>query len=169
MPEYEVARLSPEHGVRGLSLGAEEFTPLKRFLAKEARNYENFSLARTYVACEQGSSTVRGYVSIVCGEVAAKIETADGVNFPYNYPAIKIARLAVDARHNGAGLGRSLVDLAIGIGKEIICPSVGCRFAVVDAKRTSVPFYKKCGFTLLETEENRNTEHPLMFLDLLRA
>ena len=167
MPDYSLQRLSPNHSLRALKLGNEAFLPLKQFLSREARKYEDFSLARTYVVAE--GDTVRGYVSIVCGEVSAKIDTNDGIHFPYNYPAIKIARLAVDHRHDGAGLGRTLVKLAIGIGKEAICPSAGCRFVVVDAKRESVGFYEKCGFTLLASPDNQQNEHPMMFLDLLRA
>ena len=122
------------------------------------------------MACESGTNTIRAYISVVCGEVAARMDPDDGVDFPYSsYPAVKIARLAVDNRHGKSGLGSHLVDLAIGIGREVICPMAGCRFAVVDAKPASVGFYERCGFTLLDTAENRQSENPLMFLDLLRA
>ncbi len=169
MPEYSLTPLGREHSVRGLKFGDAQFAPLKQFLAQDARKYQDVNLARTYVACEVGENTVRAYISIVCGEVNAKLEPNDGVKFPHNYPAIKIARLAVDHRHGGSGLGRYLVDVAIGIAKDTICPAVGCRFAVVDAKPASVKFYEKCGFTFLDTPENRTKQNPLMFLDLLRA
>ena len=47
-------------------------------------------------------------------------------------------------------------------------PYVGCRFLVVDAKRDSIIFYQKAGFTLLNTASNQRDEHPLMFFDLYK-
>ncbi|MGX5830130.1 hypothetical protein [Mesorhizobium sp. 43Arga] len=48
-------------------------------------------------------------------------------------------------------------------------PMVGCRIAIVDRKTQSIGFYEKCGFTLLDMPENRDIEHPFMYLDLRRA
>ncbi|WP_368773611.1 GNAT family N-acetyltransferase [Mesorhizobium sp. M7A.F.Ca.MR.362.00.0.0] len=79
---------------------------------------------------------------------------------------MKIARLAIDDRHAGKKLGLALVEFALGIAKTNICPMVGCRFAIVDSKEKSVGFYEKCGFTLLDTADNRALEHPFMYLDL---
>lgn len=110
-------------------------------------------------------------MTLVCGEVV----TEDGddllqepdLKYLYNhYPAVKIARLAVHKDLSGAGLGRALVNLALGQAKRIICPAVGCRFVVVDSKRGAVKFYEKCGFTLLDTPANRERSEPVMFIDL---
>src|SRR3546814_20053741 len=71
------------------------------------------------------------------------------VEYPYHhYPAVKIARLAVDQRVQKMGLGEGLVNLAVGQAKNIICPAVGCRFITVDSKKQSVDFYRR-------TEESR--------------
>jgi len=43
---------------------------------------------------------------------------------------------------------------------------VGCRFLILNAKPDSIGFYVKQGFTLLETEENKKTETPIMWLDI---
>lgn len=59
-----------------------------------------------------------------------------------------------------------MVDFAVGTAKDVICPAVGCRFVVVDAKKQSIGFYEKCGFTLLDTDDNRSRQSPVMFLDL---
>jgi hypothetical protein len=61
------------------------------------------------------------------------------------------------------------VHLSLGIAKDKISPAVGCRFVTVDAKRDSVGFYAKQGFTLLDTQGNRDRLEPVMFLDLHRA
>lgn len=87
-----------------------------------------------------------------------------------HYPAIKIARLAVDRRYARIGIGKTLVELGLAIVVEEICPRVGCRFVVVDAKRESVSFYeRKCGFTALDTPANLSSERPVMFLDVHKA
>ncbi len=83
-----------------------------------------------------------------------------------NLPAIKIVRLAVDKGIKKLGYGSSLVALAISIALDDIMPRVGCRFLITDAKTESVRFYEKTGFTLLNTEQNKSAEHPLMFIDL---
>ncbi len=96
----------------------------------------------------------------------------DGLHFPYeSYPAVKIVRLLIDSKYRGtpAKLGEKLVNFAQGIAKEIICPSVGCRFVVVNSKTASLGFYRKCGFTLLETEANRARSEPVMYLDLYKS
>ena len=86
------------------------------------------------------------------------------------YPALKIARLLVDAKYRKEyRLGAELVKLALGTTKDRICPVAGCQFVVVDAKKSSVPFYEKQGFTLINTPANRARPTPVMFLDLLKA
>jgi hypothetical protein len=37
---------------------------------------------------------------------------------------------------------------------------------MVDSKKPSVDFYRKCGFTILDTADNRDREAPVMFIDL---
>ncbi|WP_439375751.1 GNAT family N-acetyltransferase [Bradyrhizobium sp. DASA03120] len=78
--------------------------------------------------------------------------------------------MATDRRLRGKGIGEALVDFALGIVRTQICRFVGCRFVVVDSARTAVAFYsKRCGFTLLDTAENRNLDCPLLFLDLFKV
>jgi hypothetical protein len=59
-----------------------------------------------------------------------------------------------------------MVDLALGIAKREVCPSVGCRFVMVDSKKGSVKFYERCGFTMLNTASNRGRTEPVMYVDL---
>jgi len=166
-----VKQIRPGDRLTGLSLGDAEFTPLKTFLQRHALKYEAQSLARTYVAARSDSSKVAGYVTLVCGEVVTEdggdLLKEPGLKYLYNhYPAVKIARLAVHKDLSGFGLGRALVNLALGQAKRIVCPAVGCRFVVVDSKRGAVKFYEKCGFTLLDTPANRDRDEPVLFIDL---
>jgi ribosomal protein S18 acetylase RimI-like enzyme len=158
----------------GLSLGDAAFVPLKIFLQRHALEYERQSLSRTYAAFQVEPEKVRGYVTLVCGEVVTDDGNGgliEGVDYRYRqYPAVKIARLAVDrSLQRKAGLGRQLVDLALGIAKHEVCPSVGCRFVMVESKQNAVKFYEKCGFTMLDTPENRERGEPVMFVDLSKV
>ncbi len=170
--QIEVKQIEPGDRLTGLSLGHADFAPLKTFLQKHAHAYERESLARTYAAFNVQTSKVVGYVTLVCGEVVSddcdeRLVQQDGLKYLYNqYPAVKIARLAVDSRLQGSGLGRYLVKLALGRAKSVICPAVGCRFVMVDSKKKSVAFYSKCGFTLLDTAANRERDEPVMYVDL---
>ncbi|MEO6041718.1 MAG: GNAT family N-acetyltransferase [Croceibacterium sp.] len=166
-----VKQIEPGDRLTGLSLGDAAFTPLKTFLQRHAQKYEAQSLARTYAAIRGDNQKVAGYVTLVCGEVVTDdgddLLHEPGLRYLYNhYPAVKIARLAVDKELAGAGLGRALVKLALGQAKRIVCPAVGCRFVVVDSKSQAVKFYEKCGFTLLDTPANRERDEPVMFIDL---
>jgi len=172
----EIRQIEPGDKLTGLSLGSEEFAPLKTFLQRHAKSYQEKSLARTYAIFDKGKSNkVVGYVTLVCGEVVLQDDDVsplcnDNVDYKYlHYPAVKIARLAIDRRYQGFDLGSNLVDLALGVAKWTVCPAVGCRFVVVDSKKSAVGFYLKAGFTMLDTEANRNRSDPVLFVDLQKT
>ena len=149
-----------------------EFAPLKIFLQRHAKKYHERNLARTYGAFE--GDRIAAYVTLVCGEIVLEgdADLLDEPDLAYrykSYPAVKIARLLVDTRYRNGNVGAALVHLSLGIAKDKISPAVGCRFVTVDAKRDSVGFYAKQGFTLLDTQGNRDRLEPVMFLDLHRA
>ncbi len=81
-------------------------------------------------------------------------------------PAVKIARLAVDKNYREHGIGKMLMRFAVSLCVNVIIEQVGCRFLITDSKEDSITFYERCGFTMLDTESNRNSEHPIMFVDL---
>lgn len=174
LPDEELTLKQIEAGdkLSGLSLGHADFAPLKAFVQKKALAFESQSLSRTYGIFGTQTKALRAYMTLVCGEVAIGPEDPvpfdnGGVEFNYkHYPAVKIARLAVDSRLQKAGVGKKLVNVALGIAKGTICPVVGCRFMMVDSKQQSVGFYLKCGFTVLDTAENRDRQAPVMFVDL---
>ena len=157
----------------GMSLGDSAFTPLKTFIQRHALEYERQSLGRTYAAFRPEPQKVLGYITLVCGEVVTGDDDGcliEDVDYRYHqYPAIKIARLAVDRSVQKFGLGRQLLDLALGVAKREVSPSVGCRFVMVDSKKNAVRFYEKCGFTMLDTPANRRREEPVMFVDLSKV
>lgn len=169
--EITFRKIEPDDKLTGLSLGDPKFTPLKIFLQKHAKQYQTAFLATTYCAFNE-SNKVCAYVTILCGEVIAEgnqiIESAIGYRYS-TYPAVKIARLAVDLSCRDKKVGRQLVELTLGLASEYICPHVGCRFVMVDSKRESIKFYEKCGFTILDTPANHSRASPVMFVDLAKT
>jgi GNAT superfamily N-acetyltransferase len=172
-PEYVLEFLKPGDTVTGFKIGGEQFLPLKNYFQKDAKRFHANSIARTYVFRSTTSAKIIAYMTLICGEIETMEGdglAADADPFPYSsYPAVKVARLLVDSRHRRKEIGRALIDFAVGRAKRMVCPAAGCRFIVVDAKADSVGFYAKCGFTMLETEENRARPEPVMFIDLYRA
>lgn len=169
LPDFDLRLLEPGDRFAGFSLGDSQFQPLKTFLTRDAKKFADQFLAKTYVIAE--ADLVRAYVTLVCGEVAAERDIADldGADFRYeHFPALKIARLAVHAKYRKFALGRTLVDFSVGRSQDI-ASIAGCRFVVVDAKKPSVGFYEKCGFRLINTDENKSRTEPVMFLDLKSA
>lgn len=167
--QLELREIGDGDRLTGLSLGDQAFTPLKTFVQRHAKAYAAQMLAKSYGVFE-GEKLV-GYVTLVCGQIEVDGgEPAPDVGdaqFEYkHYPAVKIARLAVDRRYRGTGLGRKLVDFSLGLTRDIIASSVGCRFVVLDAKPQSIAFYEKNGFRLIDTKTNRARAEPIMFLDL---
>lgn len=169
--DLEFRLIEPGDRVTGLSVGHADFSPLRKFIQKDAKTFHVQNLARTYGLFQpQGDGSlahIKGYLTLVCGEVSTSGAGAVAPAYKYpHFPAIKIARLIVDSALRGKRLGEQMVDFAVGTAKDVICPAVGCRFVVVDAKKQSIGFYEKCGFTLLDTDDNRSRQSPVMFLDL---
>ena len=82
------------------------------------------------------------------------VDQEDGID-DYNYqkyPAIKIARMAVDEKLSGAGVGRYLLLAAVGKVHHLSL-EVGCRYITVDSKREAVGFYEKNGFKIIKKDE----------------
>ncbi|MDD1745598.1 MAG: GNAT family N-acetyltransferase, partial [Candidatus Methanoperedens sp.] len=79
------------------------------------------------------------------------------------YPAIKIARLAVDRRLEKRGVGRYILLAAV--GKAIsVSNDIGCRYITVDSKPESTGFYEKHNFKMVE--KYRRREFPKMYLNM---
>ena len=157
--------ISPDDKVSGLSLGDKAFLPLVMFLKKDARTHHVENLSKTYVFANPEGKVV-AYITIVCSQIELATPPEGLANYRYPYPAIKIAKLAVNEKHRKLKLGYKLVSLALALSKERVLPHVGCRFLAVDSHPDAITFYEKCGFRLLDTEANRQLKNPLMFVDL---
>jgi ribosomal protein S18 acetylase RimI-like enzyme len=168
--DYYIRKLEASDTVQNFKVGSEVFLPLKTFLQKQAKHFQQSSIAQTYVAVTDDKNII-GYVTLTCSEIDLQrgYELTD-CSHANNYeflPAVKIARLAVDNRYRNCGIGATLIDYAIALIQDNIAANVGCRFIVTDAKNEAVSFYEKQGFILLDSEGNQAAEHRLMFLDLV--
>lgn len=172
LPEQLILReIEPGDQVTGFSLGDAASTPLKTFLRKCAKDFHSANVARTYVLVpEKGNPRVWGYLTLMCSEIKLGnshcVDDCEAATRYDDFPAVKIARLAVDQRIRGRGYGEAMVQFAISIVKQDVMPRVGCRFLIAEAKHGAMRFYEKIGFTLLDTTKNRSRKLPVVFLDL---
>jgi GNAT superfamily N-acetyltransferase len=130
---------------------------LTEYLRRYAlRHLEKDLLARTYVAIDEGGEGPRlaGYFSLSTTSVersaAGKVPALDRLpRFPI--PGVLLARLAVDQRVQGQGLGRFLFEEALGLTLELARSGpVTFRLFVTDAiDAAAVRFYERFGLERL--------------------
>jgi GNAT superfamily N-acetyltransferase len=129
---------------------------LRRFALRHA---EKDLLARTFLAIEGtgGAERLAGYFTLATASVERiSVESIESLNrlpgFPI--PAVLLARLAVDERVQGQGLGRYLFEEAIGLTLQLACSGpVAFRLFVTDAiDEAAARFYERFGFSRLSDE-----------------
>lgn len=88
-----------------------------------------------------------GFVTLAAAELEiAGLPISRRKGLPsYPLPALRIARLAVDERAQGRGVGAELLKHALIIARRT-AEAVGCIGVVVDAKPDAVTFYERYGF-----------------------
>jgi GNAT superfamily N-acetyltransferase len=67
----------------------------------------------------------------------------------YPLPVLRLARLGVDTRAQGLGIGKALLRHVLGLALDQR-DRLGCVGVVTDAKADAVPFYQTLGFQALE-------------------
>jgi GNAT superfamily N-acetyltransferase len=129
---------------------------LRRFALPHARRD---LLARTYLALDDDGDTERiaGYFSLAAASVErASVEEIEGLaklpRFPI--PGVLLARLAVDERAQGQGLGRYLFEEALGLTLQMaLTGPVAFRLFVTDAlDESAARFYERFGLQRLSEE-----------------
>lgn len=150
-------RLSPKHDVTDFHCTD---TDLDDFLVEDALNCQHDFLAATTALLVANSEQLMGYFSLAADAITLNPEEkeAEGITRQFrSFPALKIARLAIDKRFQGQGWGKGAVLFCIGLARRLNdltrYDGVGCRFLTVDAYPTAVDFYKK--FRFVENEERR--------------
>lgn len=113
LDELHVEYLRDRHNISFFRCSNDD---LNDFLKEDAKKSQEDLISRTYLCLWQNNS-ILGYLTLVTDTIEVKlIEKDDGVDgYPYpRYPAIKIARLAVDEKFEGWGIGRFLLFWATG-------------------------------------------------------
>ncbi|MHB8059033.1 MAG: GNAT family N-acetyltransferase [Desulfuromonadaceae bacterium] len=107
-----VRKLRPEDTVASFDCG---HAALNQFLQRFALVNQSANSAQTYVSCEPGTNTVAGYCSLVVGSVepsTAALRVVKGLA-RHPVPVMILARLAIDQKHQNAGLGTALLKDAL--------------------------------------------------------
>jgi GNAT superfamily N-acetyltransferase len=141
--------------------------PLNHYLKRHAwANQQKSSIGVTYVAIDEGAPrTVLGYFTLATASVprdAFPMKYVRGLP-PYDLPLILLARLAVDRRFSGKGLGHALISEAFKIALRV-ADDVGCRCIITDAYRERTDWYARYGFIALEGAAETGPQR--MFLDI---
>ena len=137
---------------------------LDEWLKRHARAAQASDSARVYVVTLDDRETVVGYYALAAAQVVpedATSRTLKGQPRTRPLPAILLARLAVDERHQGAGLGRSLLqDVLLRCAEA--AEAIGARVLLVHAKHESAKqWYMQFAFEESPTD-------PLQLLMLLK-
>ena len=129
--------------------------PLDDFLKQRAVKNEG-KASRTYVvrsAAGEDAGKVVAYYSLAAGAVAHNDAPAWAKrNMPNPIPVFVLGRLAVDARHQGRGLGKALLKEAIQRTLEA-SRTIGARALVIHAiDDEAVGYYTPFGFRRFPTD-----------------
>lgn len=159
-----IRRLEEHDEVEPFDCGDE---PLNNYLKRHAwANQQKSSIGVTYAAVDEGAPlSVIGYFTLATASVPRNAFPKKYVRGlpPYELPLILMARLAVDRRFSGKGLGHALISEAFKIALRV-ADDVGCRCIITDAYQDRVDWYARYGFVALEGAAEIGPQR--MFLDL---
>lgn len=143
----EIRPLAPEDDRTGFACGQPD---LDRFFEHYAgQNQFKLHLAVTYVAVLD--ARIVGFATVAAGSLErASLPTAAlKRRMPgYPLPVLRLARLAVDARAQGVGIGQALIAHVLSIAVDQR-DRLGCIGVVTDAKPDATAFYEGLGFVPL--------------------
>jgi len=159
-----IRRLEEHDEVENFDCGDE---PLNHYLKRHAwSNQAKSSIGVTYVAADEAApKAVLGYFTLAMASVPREAFPKKYVRGlpPYDLPLILLARLAVDRRFAGRGLGHALISEAFRISLRV-ADEVGCRSIITDAYRDSIGWYARYGFVPIEGAVETGPRR--MFLDM---
>jgi GNAT superfamily N-acetyltransferase len=159
-----IRRLEEHDEVENFDCGDD---PLNNYLKRHAwTNQEKISIGVTYVAIDEvAPRVVLGYFTLAMASVPRETFPKKYVRgLPhYDLPLVLMARLAVERRFAGRGLGRALISEALRVSLRA-ADEVGCRCIVTDAYRDRIGWYARYGFVPIEGAAKSGPQR--MFLDL---
>lgn len=147
--DRRVEKLSPEHRLEGFDCGREE---LNRYLWRYAWQNRQAGAAQTYVGLV--GETLVGYDTLAVGHVtreAAPERLARGLAH-HPIPIMLLARLAVDRRWQGQGIGKALLKEALLRTLQAADIAGISAFAVHAKDDAARDFYRKFDFVPSPTD-----------------
>jgi GNAT superfamily N-acetyltransferase len=163
-PAVELRALSRDDDRTGFSCGNAE---LDRFFVHYAgQNQFRLGLATTYVAVMEGRLV--GFATVAVSSIERSVVPSARLKkkLPrYPLPVLRLARLGVDVRAQGHGIGRALLSHVLVLALRLR-DDVGCIGVVADAKPEAIAFYQRLGFLLISgvTEGVLTSEPTPMFI-----
>jgi GNAT superfamily N-acetyltransferase len=154
--------LAPGDVTTAFRSGAAE---LEEWLARHARAAASAGSARTFVSVS--ADRVAGYYGLAAGAVEGSAAAGRlGRGMPgHPVPVVVLARLAVDPRDQGRGVGRGLLRDAI-LRTLTAADSIGVRALILHARDPSAAaFYARHGFEASPTD----AVHRVLLLKDIRA
>ena len=148
MAESEFAAVAPLDGGNDRSAFDCGVPALNLYLRNYALQNQKKGIVRNYVTTRADSKVVVAYYSLVYAAIEqtrlpAKVVKGMG---KYDVPVMLLARLAVDHREQGKGLGRALLKDAI-LRTIQAAEIAGLKLLLVHAKdEAAADFYRKHGF-----------------------
>lgn len=135
--------LGPHHVLEGFHGGD---AALDDWLARRASANQRSGASRTWVVTSEDDRVVAYYASATASILRSEATRRAARNQPVEVPALLLARMAVDERHQGRGLGAALLKHFILKGVEV-AEAVGVRILLVHAKdERARSFYMHFGF-----------------------
>jgi predicted N-acetyltransferase YhbS len=165
MSSIEIRRLAPADDRAGFESGNQALDAFFRRFA--GQNQFKHRVGTTYVALVAGS--IAGFVTVSPATLTAVDLPGERRGLPaYPLPVLRLGRLAVNHRHQGAGIGYRLVVHVFGLAEQL-AHNFGCIGVLVDAKPEAVAFYERLGFLPLAAAAAAPGQPTPMFLALARA
>lgn len=168
--DYIIVDLLPDMYLGAFKCKEED---LNDFLINDSKDYQKELLSKTYLVIHKATKDISAYFSLL-NDVVKFEETEKTTRNRINrkipnskrrshYPAVKLGRLAVDARYADQGIGKYVLDNL----KYIFTHSnrTGCRFLTVDALSSATSFYEHNGFHFF-TDSDQDEYTRLMYYDL---
>lgn len=151
-PRVRLERLDPDHDLGDFDSGNDE---LDDWLRRHALASQQMDSARTFVITR--NDRIVGYFSLTMGSVLRADAPAKLVRGLPTYPVgmVLLARLAVDRREQGKGLGALLLSEAL---RRAVAAgeAAAARLVVVDAiDDAAVRFYERFGFIAVPDHPHR--------------
>jgi GNAT superfamily N-acetyltransferase len=162
----EIRPLARDDDRGGFSCGQGE---IDRFFEHYAgQNQFKLHLAVTYVAVVDGR--IAGFATVAASSMEREHLPSARLRkrLPhYPLPVLRLARLGVDTRAKGSGIGKALFRYVLALSLKQR-DQIGCVGVVADVKRNAVPFYEALGFAPVEgVREGLLVGEPLpMFLGI---